>query len=128
LLPSLAAGQSGTKKEQLLSGVFRFEDMEARKSGAITLRQILKGDTHTGLLVDLHESELPGGQSPHAPHHHLHEEMLLVREGTMEVTIAGKVSRLGPGSVAYIASNQQHGYRNPASTPVAYFVLALGTD
>lgn len=124
----MAAGQSSTKREPLASGAFRFEDMEARKSGAITLRQILKGETHTGLLVDLHESELPAGQTPHAPHHHLHEEMLLVREGTMEVTIAGKVTRLGPGSVAYIASNQEHGYRNPGGTPVAYFVLALGTD
>src|SRR4051794_9650703 len=112
LLPALAAGQSSTKKKPLPSGAFRFEDMEARKSGAITMRQILKGDTRTGLLVDLHESELPAGQSPHAPHHHLHEEMLLVREGTMEVTIAGKVTRLGPGSVAYISSNQEHGYRN----------------
>ena len=24
------------------------------------------------------------------PHHHVHEEMIMIREGTMEVTIAGK--------------------------------------
>jgi quercetin dioxygenase-like cupin family protein len=128
LLPTLAASQSSESKQPLSSNAYRFEDLEARKSGTIALRQILKGETHTGYLLDLHESELPAGQTPHAPHRHVHEEMLLVREGLMEVTIAGRATRLGPGSVTYISSNQEHGYRNVGSTPATYFVLALGDD
>jgi quercetin dioxygenase-like cupin family protein len=128
LLPALAAAQTGASKQPLPSNAYRFEDLEARKSGIITLRQILGGETHTGYLVDLHESELPAGQAPHPPHRHIHEEMLLVREGLMEVTIAGRSTRLGSGSVAYISSNQEHGYRNVGDTPATYFVLALGDD
>jgi len=128
LIPALASAQTGASKQPLSSNAYRFEDLEARKSGAITLRQILKGETHTGYLVDLHESELPAGQAPHPPHRHVHEEMLLVREGLMEVTIAGRATRLGPGSVAFISSNQEHGYRNVGNTPATYFVLALGDD
>ena len=28
------------------------------------------------------------------------------------VTIAGRSANLGPGSVAYVASNEEHGWRN----------------
>jgi quercetin dioxygenase-like cupin family protein len=44
------------------------------------------------------------------------------------VTIAAKTARLGPGSVAYIASNVEHGILNAGRTSAQYFVLALGTD
>lgn len=91
-------------------------------------RQFLKGKTHSGYPIDLHETELPAGKAPHPPHHHVHEEMLLIREGLLEVAIDGKATRLGAGSVAYLASNQQHGWRNVGTTTARYFVLALGSD
>ena len=65
---------------------------------------------------------------PHPPHHHLHEEMFLIREGTLEVTINGQTTRLGPGSVGFVASNDEHGVRNVGTTPAEYFVVALGKD
>jgi mannose-6-phosphate isomerase-like protein (cupin superfamily) len=128
LLPALAIAQTPSRKEALPSNAFRFEDLPTRQSGAILSRQILQGDTHSGYLIDLHESELPAGEAPHAPHHHVHEEILLIREGLLDVTILGKTTRLGPGSVAYLASNQEHGWRNAGTTTAKYFVLALGDD
>jgi quercetin dioxygenase-like cupin family protein len=89
---------------------------------------MLKGNTHTGYGLDLHESELAAGEVPHAPHHHVHEELLLIRDGLLEVTIGDKTTRLGAGSSAYLASNQEHGWKNVGSTPARYFVIALGSD
>ena len=57
-----------------------------------TLYQILTGNTHTGYRLDLHESDLPGGGVPHPPHRHVHEELLFVREGEMEVMISGDLA------------------------------------
>jgi len=54
--------------------------------------------------------------------------MILIREGIMEVTIAGRSAKLGPGSVAYVASNDQHGWRNAGATRAHYFVLSIGRD
>jgi mannose-6-phosphate isomerase-like protein (cupin superfamily) len=65
---------------------------------------------------------------PHPPHHHPHEEMFLIREGTLEVTINGKSTQLGPGSVGFVGSNDEHGIRNIGTTPTEYFVVALGKD
>ena len=84
------------------------------------------GLTHTGFHIDLHETELAPGMAPHPPHHHEHEEMIMIREGTLAVTIAGKVTTIGPGGVAYVASNQEHGWRNSGTMHAHYFVVALG--
>ena len=51
--------------------------------------------------------------------------MILIREGVMDVTISGKTSRLGPGSVAFVASNEEHGWKNAGDTRAHYFVMAL---
>ena len=92
------------------------------------MRPVLEGQSHTGVAVKLHITELAPGGEPHPPHHHAHEEMLLIREGTLEVTIAGRVSTLGAGSVAFVATNEEHGWRNVGKTRAQYFVLALGRD
>ena len=73
-------------------------------------------------------NELAPGEMPHAPHHHAHEEMIIIREGTLAVTILGKTAELGPGSVAYVASGEEHGWRNVGNTRARYMVMALGRD
>ncbi|HEV2492888.1 MAG TPA: cupin domain-containing protein [Terriglobia bacterium] len=112
----------------LPSRAYRFEDLPAHTSAGNTFRPVLDGELHTGAYIELHESDLAPGAMPHPAHHHLHEEMFLIREGSVEVTIAGKSSSLGPGSVAYVASNQEHGIRNAGTTDAQYFVLAFGKD
>jgi len=112
----------------LPSRAYRFEDLPAHTSAGNTFRPVLEGELHTGAYIELHESVLAPGAMPHPAHHHVHEEMFLVREGSLEVTIAGKSSRLDPGSVAYVASNQEHGIRNAGTTAAQYFVLAFGKD
>jgi quercetin dioxygenase-like cupin family protein len=52
--------------------------------------------------------------------------MIMIREGTLEVTIEGKVTTVGPGAVVYVASQDLHGWRNTGVTQAHYFVLALG--
>jgi len=128
LAPALAAAQTPSPSAALPSKSFAFDQLNGRQSGPIKLYQILTGNTHSGYKLDLHESELPAGAVPHAPHRHVHEEMLFVREGELEVTINGTATRCGPGSCAYMASNDLHGYRNSGAAPAKYFVLALGTD
>ena len=126
LFPALAAVQSSNEAGLQPSVSFPFEDQPVRTNGARTSRQILDGKTHSGFRVDLHATELPPGEMPHPAHHHVHEETFFIRTGTMEVTIEGRATRLTPGSVAYIASNEEHGVRNVGTTKAEYFVLALG--
>ena len=128
LLPAAAAASAAGQKTALPSRTYRYEDLPVRVNGENRQRAILNGQTHTGYPVEMHETELGPGLAPHPPHHHAHIEMLLVREGTLEVTISGRAVTLGPGSVAYVASNEEHGWRNVGTTRARYFVLALGRE
>lgn len=108
------------------SKMFKFEDLAVKENGKNRSRAMMKGKTHKGLTIEAHQTELAPGLAPHAAHRHLHEEMIFIREGTLEVTISGKSDKLGPGSVAYVASNEEHGWRNVGTTQAHYFVLAIG--
>jgi mannose-6-phosphate isomerase-like protein (cupin superfamily) len=125
LLPALlAAAEAEAQTGPLPSKTFAFEDLTLKGKG----RAVLNGKTHKGFGVECHETQLAPGEAPHAPHHHEHVEMFLVREGTMEVTISGKTSRIGPGGVGYVASNEEHGWKNVGTTTAHYFVIALGQE
>jgi len=126
MLGALAAVPARAQKHVLPSKTYLYEELPVRDNGANRQRAVLQGETHGGFAIDLHETELAPGEAPHPPHHHVHEEMIIIREGTMEVTISEKKTRLGPGSVAYIASGEEHGWRNVGTTRARYMVMALG--
>jgi quercetin dioxygenase-like cupin family protein len=122
------ASRGWTAEAPIPSKVVRFEDLPVESGDGHALRRILEGKTHTGYAIEMHETDLAPGAMPHPAHHHAHEEVFLVREGTLEVTLAGRASRLSPGSVAYVASNEEHGIRNAGPSHAQYFVIALGTE
>lgn len=119
-----AHGQTG---KVIPSGAYRLEDLAVHGHGNLS-RPIVNGVTHRQYPVEVHETTLQPGSMPHPAHHHRHEEMFLIREGTVEVTINGKSTRLDPGGAAYVASNAVHGIKNVGNTPANYFVIALGGD
>jgi quercetin dioxygenase-like cupin family protein len=51
----------------------------------------------------------------------------VLREGALEVTVGGQVSRIGPGSVVYVNSGEEHGLRNAGEGRARYYIIALGS-
>jgi len=125
LLPALA---QAADKTPMPSATFNHDDLKVKTNGENTSRDFFSGYTHSGFHIDMHETDLAPGMAPHAAHHHEHEELLMLRTGTLEVTIDGKVTKAGPGSAIYVASGLEHGWRNVGTTRAAYFVMALGRD
>jgi quercetin dioxygenase-like cupin family protein len=130
LLPLLAAGrlQAADSSKRLPSNAFTFEDLPTKTGATSKTHAVLTGETHSGFPVEVHVTELVAGGSPHPPHRHLHEEMFLIQAGVLEATVNGKKTRLTPGSVFYVNSNDEHGVRNPGPDRAEYFVVALGAD
>jgi len=129
LLPVLAARSAVAQQPKILpAGVFRYENLPVHENGQNKGRAVLNGATHSGFPIELHLTELGPGQEPHPPHKHVHEEMLLLERGTLDVTIDGHTTRLTPGSVAFVASNHLHGWKNPGDGATEYFVIAFGRE
>jgi quercetin dioxygenase-like cupin family protein len=127
LLPMISSERAFTDDANILpSNTYPFEKLAPHKSNAAEIRSVLKGKLGTGESLEVHETTLPPGGMPHPPHHHPHSEMWLIREGTVELTIEGKSSQIGPGSVGFVKSNEVHGIKNVGTTPATYFVVAVG--
>ncbi len=130
LLPALTAAQAAPQDSGKLlpSKVYQFADLPVKSNGENKSRAVLNGELHTGFAVELHITELAAGQSPHAPHKHAHEEIVMLRSGQLDITISGQTTRALAGSVIYVASGEEHSSRNPGPEPAMYFVIALGSD
>lgn len=127
IFPAAAAVEASTSQDASLpSATYPFDKLVIQKSNNAEFRPILKGKLATGESLEVHETTLPPGGAPHAPHHHVHSEMWLIREGMVELSINGMSSRLGPGSLGFVHSNEEHGITNVGTTPAKYFVVAIG--
>jgi len=126
LIPALAAAQQAPKG--LPTRVFKYDDLPVRVNGENKSRAVMKGETHAGFQIELHMTELGPGQAPHGPHKHVHEELLMLKDGSLDVTISGQTTHVTAGSIVYVASNEMHGWRNPGTDRAQYFVIALGND
>jgi mannose-6-phosphate isomerase-like protein (cupin superfamily) len=122
----LAATQQGQAEAHLPSGVYLFADLPVRSTANLEYRPIMEGQTVDACHFSVHESSLAPNNEPHPPHHHKGEEMFLILDGTLEVTINGTASRVTRGSVAFIGSGDEHGIRNVGEKPAKYYVIELG--
>ncbi|HEY3132222.1 MAG TPA: cupin domain-containing protein [Acidobacteriota bacterium] len=95
--------------------------VESKQHGAT--RRFFQAPTATLDELELHVTTLNPGKAPHPPHKHSDEELILVKEGTVESTLNGEVRTAGPGSVIFQASNEMHGIRNVSDQPATYFVV-----
>jgi len=127
LLPLLAvAGSLAADDQQLSSTTFPYADLPVKPAEGHTTRPVVTGKIPTGEHVEVHETTLAPGATPHAPHKHSHSEFWLIREGTVEITINGQPHRLGPGGVGLATKDDLHGIKNVGDTPANYFVVAIG--
>src|SRR5688572_25232794 len=91
-------------------------------------RRFFMGETHGGFNLETHETILGVGVETHAPHKHLHEEIIIVVEGTVETYNEGKTELVEAGSVIFYGSNQMHSARNAGKVPARYYVIELRGD
>jgi mannose-6-phosphate isomerase-like protein (cupin superfamily) len=124
--PMLPAEASAAEGNVLPTAMYPFEKLTPRTSNSAVIRDVLKGKLATGESVEVHETTLSPGGAPHPPHRHLHTEMWLIREGTVELTVQGTSTQMGPGSVGFVRSNEEHGIKNVGTVPATYYVVAIG--
>jgi len=123
------ASADGVEKLPVMkTQAFLYKDIPVTVNGQNKSRRMFTAKTHTGFKMESHQSDIAPGEVNHPPHQHLREEMMLVRLGTMELTISGKPYRLGPGDVGVIGSNEIHNAKNVGTTRAEYFIVNIGRD
>jgi quercetin dioxygenase-like cupin family protein len=130
LVASIAAGLTLTcvsladeAGKILDSTAWKWEDIASRKTDVGEYRHVVRQPTRTLTELEMHITTLKPHTSSHAPHTHPNEEMVIVKEGTLQAHVNGKEIVLGPGSVLFFASMQPHAVQNIGDTPATYHVI-----
>ncbi len=132
MLGSLSAeGQNGASTgdvpKLVHSEVFSYYKLPVKTaSNGMTSRAVVQGTLATGEFIEVHETMLPAGEMPHPPHRHTHSELLLIREGELQVDSDGQRGVVHAGDVVFTASAVLHSLKNVGTRPASYFVVAVG--
>jgi mannose-6-phosphate isomerase-like protein (cupin superfamily) len=125
LAAPLAQGQL-TTAQLSSSRVLHFKDLPAvTLDNGGTQRRVMSGTLPTGEFIEIHETVLPAGKMPHAPHQHPNSEWLFIQSGTLEYDDNGTTIPVGPGDIVFSASNVLHGLNNVGTTDATYIVFSV---
>lgn len=85
------------------------------------LRVFFEGPTDQIKMMTAGSLMLKPGMSPHPPHQHEEEEFMVVTEGTGEISMDGKITPVGPGSMMFSAAQRLHGIVNTGKVPLLFY-------
>ena len=85
-----------------------------------------KGETDQSKLLETLQVRVNPGFSPHPPHQHPEEEILLVIEGEAEWVVDGKKTRSSAGSMLYAAPGSLHSFKNVGDGALVVHVFKWG--
>ena len=122
---SVAVGATArTAPAVMTSSVFEWSAMKAEPTEVGEVRRVFRSPTATLDELECHITTLEAGQKSHAPHTHANEEVLIVREGNVEVFYRNAWHAANVGDVIFLTGTDPHGIRNAGTTAATYHVLA----
>ena len=122
----LAVGtQTPKSPEGLLmkSAVFLWEATPPRATDKGAVRSVFRAPSITLDELEYHITTLNPNQSPHPPHTHVNEEIIIVKEGAVEAYVNGAWTPVTTGSLIFFASNVPHTVRNVGPVAATYHVV-----
>ncbi len=105
------------------STAWKWQDIAARDTDVGQYRHVVRQTTRTLEELEMHITTLKPRTASHAPHTHANEEMVIVKEGTLQAHVNGQEIVVGPGSVLFFASHQPHAVQNIGDMPATYHVI-----
>ncbi len=118
---------------RLTSGVYPLKVSDSQGCQGWRMFPIFQGTLGGGIAMRCHASVLSPGWTPHPPHTHTEEEILIVLTGEVELQIAAGRSesshyRVRAGTLAYYPTHQPHTLRNVGKQPAAYVMFKWQGD
>ncbi|MEO6255522.1 MAG: cupin domain-containing protein [Sphingomicrobium sp.] len=120
------------KRMLMLSSCIRSLDLPLPEhpEGGWLPHPLFKGSTRIVDEITCHAAVLSPGHSPHLPHSHKFEELLIVLDGEADLLIAdgpveegARVEHVSPGAFSYYPAYQHHTIRNSGTAPVTYMMF-----
>jgi mannose-6-phosphate isomerase-like protein (cupin superfamily) len=103
---------------------------EARDKGQVTgkIGFYVQGDTPGSSNFVTGRFVIEPGKTPHDPHKHVEEEVMVIESGQGEIFCDGKTTKIGPGSVMYTTPNAPHGILNTGTDPLVFYFVKWASN
>jgi len=127
LLPALATTDAarGQAAPPLPGRIYHAREIPYTGDETKKGRRFFQGPEDSGFQLEAHETVLGPSVETHPPHAHQHEEIIIVVEGAVEVSVDGRKETAEAGSVIYYEPNRPHSLRNAGTAPCRYYVIEL---
>ncbi|WP_207514069.1 cupin domain-containing protein [Longitalea luteola] len=120
----LAQAQQGS----ITSKVFAWNDLIVEKDSSTYFMKVANGPTATLSNLNIRVIELDPGKTHHSSLAYVDaEELIIVKEGNLKVTVKGNSTIIGPGGVALIMPGDDHSFENTGKALAVYYVLRFNT-
>jgi len=124
----LLASSATAGDAMVASAVYAWDGPEVEQTSTGERRRFFKGSTGGFEYIEVHASTVAPGKGMHGAHtHDDREELIIVKEGTVEQTINGESRILPPGSVTLALPGDSHGISNAGDTPATYYIIRWRT-
>lgn len=118
----MAFAQSAAKPV-MHSSFFNWADLKVAPTKMGERRAVFDVPTPTLANLECHITTLNPGESPHAPHRHADEELMIVKEGTLAAIQGERTNTVAAGGIIFEASNELHGLINIGTNRATYWVV-----
>lgn len=106
------------------SGAYRWNELPIKEGNQRMGRKILEGSEPHFSYLEIHATTQEKGAVPSKPHAQENkEELIIVKEGLLKVTIDGESKILPAGSIAVIPPLAEQSMENVGDGPVTYYVM-----
>ena len=125
---STVSGQMASSPEQPIhSDVYSWQNLPVDKKENTERRQIVNGKSAVLANMEIHASTLQPRSGLQPKHTHTEEILLLVKEGSLKVSLGNQSKTMGPGSVAFAISGDEIGVENMGNTQATYYIFKMKT-
>src|SRR5689334_8186322 len=127
IFSTVNAQMASSPDKPIHSDVYSWKNLPVEKKENTERRQIVNGKSAVLPNLEIHASTLQPKSGPQPKHTHTEEILLLVKEGSLKVSLGNQSKTMGPGSVAFAISGDEIGVENMGKTQAAYYIFKMKT-
>jgi (S)-ureidoglycine aminohydrolase len=115
---------SAQNLSEVQAQIIHWDSLEAKSDKGRTRRLLVEGTTMHLKHFRVHATTIEPGTAPNPPHPNKDaDELFIVKEGKIKITIGDKSKDIEVGGIAVVLANEVHGIQNVGDKPATYYVF-----
>jgi (S)-ureidoglycine aminohydrolase len=114
---------SFAQSDTVVSKVYTWQELKEKKKDGVETRKIASGSGAALAYMNWSIITMNAGKSSSRLEKHSDEELIIIREGQLKVSVRDSSKLLGPGSIALFMPGDEHELQNTGTSAASYYVL-----